>query len=104
MTPTFVGLLTILALGTFPSVSFWNRGGEDAGRYLSRPLAYIDSADSGKLLAQQYCQGCHLLPDPSLLDKKTWTAGVLPNMALRLGLSVPGSDSYEGQIGRASVG
>jgi len=40
----------------------------------------------GKQLAARYCQSCHLLPDPSLLDKNSWTTGVLPNMGPRLGI------------------
>ena len=42
---------------------------------------------SGQQLAATYCASCHLLPDPALLDKKTWQHGVLPQMALRLGQS-----------------
>lgn len=41
---------------------------------------------SGRQLAQAYCQPCHLFPEPALLDKQTWEKGVLPNMAMRLGL------------------
>jgi FG-GAP-like repeat len=51
-----------------------------------------DSIEKGKVLANQYCQSCHLLPDPSLLDKKTWVEGILPNMGPRLGIF-----NYNGQ-------
>ncbi len=44
------------------------------------------SIENGKVLAAKYCQSCHLLPDPSLLDSKRWEEGVLPNMAPRLGI------------------
>lgn len=37
-------------------------------------------------LAKQYCGSCHAFPDPSLLDKKTWSEKVLPEMAFRMGL------------------
>jgi hypothetical protein len=37
-------------------------------------------------LAKQYCASCHIFPDPSLLDKKTWEKGVLPQMAFRMGI------------------
>jgi hypothetical protein len=37
-------------------------------------------------LAKQYCGSCHIFPDPSLLDKKTWKTGVLPQMAFRMGV------------------
>lgn len=47
----------------------------------------------GKQLALRHCGSCHLFPQPDLLDKKTWTTGVLPNMAMRLGLRLPGQDT-----------
>lgn len=40
---------------------------------------------TGRQLAEQYCQGCHLLPDPTDLTKNTWEFEVLPLMAARLG-------------------
>jgi hypothetical protein len=33
-----------------------------------------------------YCAACHAFPEPQLLPKKTWQAGVLPQMAPRLGV------------------
>lgn len=42
-----------------------------------------DMAD-GKLLAQKYCVSCHQLPDPALIDRKSWIKRVLPAMAERL--------------------
>lgn len=47
---------------------------------------YEVDTEMGKELATRYCQSCHLLPDPSLLDKKTWVDGVLPAMGPRLGI------------------
>ncbi|MHB1922720.1 MAG: FG-GAP repeat domain-containing protein [Chitinophagaceae bacterium] len=44
------------------------------------------AALQGRLLAQVYCQSCHQLPDPDLLDKDTWFNGVLPAMGPRLGI------------------
>ncbi|GAB3919031.1 FG-GAP repeat domain-containing protein [Larkinella terrae] len=54
-----------------------------------------DSVASGKQLAVRYCASCHLFPEPELLDKKTWVTGVLPNMAMRLGLKLPGQDTLK---------
>jgi FG-GAP-like repeat len=34
----------------------------------------------GEKLARVHCASCHAFPDPSLLDKKTWTENVLPLM------------------------
>ncbi|MCE6990519.1 VCBS repeat-containing protein [Dyadobacter sp. CY323] len=56
-------------------------------------ITFSDSL-SGKQLAMQYCQRCHLFPEPALLDKKTWTESVLPNMGQRLGLQFPGRALY----------
>ena len=44
-------------------------------------------AKSGDQLAHAYCAACHEFPDPSLLDKRTWQNGVLPEMGPRLGVS-----------------
>lgn len=49
-------------------------------------------------VARRTCSACHLFPDPSLLDKKTWQQGVLPEMALRMGLDIsklPGTSAAE---------
>ena len=46
----------------------------------------ISSIKKGEVLAIKYCQSCHLLPDPSLLDTKSWEKGVLPSMGPRLGI------------------
>ncbi len=40
----------------------------------------------GERLARSYCAACHAFPDPQLLDKNTWEANVLPQMAQRLGV------------------
>lgn len=40
-----------------------------------------DNIAEGEKLARIYCIACHAFPEPALLDKKTWAAGVLPKMA-----------------------
>ena len=40
----------------------------------------------GKILATQYCQSCHMLPDPKWVDAKTWEMGVMPAMGPKLGI------------------
>jgi len=52
------------------------------------------SVQQGKTLAVTYCQSCHLLPDPSLLDKKSWVDGVLPAMGPHLGIFAYGTSIY----------
>ena len=56
----------------------------------------VTVATHGDALASQYCGSCHLFPEPQLLDKKTWRDGVLPNMAMRLGMRMPGQDPFKG--------
>jgi len=56
------------------------------------------------LIVKKFCgNSCHLLPDPSLLDKKTWTDKVLPNMGCRLGIQTEGYNPY-GLYGMEEVG
>jgi hypothetical protein len=47
------------------------------------------AAEGGEKLARTYCQSCHLFPEPGLLDKASWTNGVLPDMAAWVGLKAP---------------
>src|SRR5687767_2088953 len=62
-----------------------------------KPLPTGNTANlTGQQLAQGYCGSCHLFPEPNLLDKQTWKNGVLPNMALRLGLDLNGANPYAG--------
>ena len=41
---------------------------------------------NGEELTKRLCTGCHLLPTPALLSKKSWQ-GVIPHMANRLGIA-----------------
>lgn len=50
--------------------------------------------DKEARVATKYCSGCHLMPDPSLLDKNTWKTSVLPRMGVRLGLET--AATFEG--------
>lgn len=49
-------------------------------------LATIDLKLNGEQLANVYCGSCHLKPEPSVLDQKTWSENVLPDMRKRMGL------------------
>lgn len=44
--------------------------------------------------AEIICVGCHLFPEPNLLDQRTWNNFVLPRMAMRLGLTKPDFDQH----------
>lgn len=66
-----------------------DQGGGGAPAPVEAPdtLAHL----TGPELAERYCQGCHLLPDPATLTRATWEEVVLPRMGTRLGLySYPG--------------
>ena len=62
-----------------------------------------ESIAAGEKLATLYCQSCHMLPDPSLLDAKTWEKGVLPLMGPRLGIYSHGTERYASDAGPYSV-
>src|SRR5262245_56297000 len=57
----------------------------------AKPAEVSSASDPqrGYHLAQLYCQGCHLFPEPSLLSKSAWEQGALPLMAPWLGLGRP---------------
>src|SRR4051794_35757418 len=52
----------------------------------TRKVTSLNSIAEGKKLAASYCKSCHMLPDPSLLNKATWEDGVLPHMGPLLGI------------------
>ena len=45
---------------------------------------------------QKNCALCHLLPDPAELPKKIWKEGVLPEMAMRMGVKIGDSNPMKG--------
>ena len=51
----------------------------------------------GEQLARQYCQSCHLFPEPDLLDKATWEKGALPFMSKWVGISKMNLDLRPGR-------
>ncbi|MCP9766460.1 VCBS repeat-containing protein [Lacihabitans sp. LS3-19] len=55
--------------------------------------------ETDREVATKYCSGCHLFPEPQLLDKKTWRDGVLPNMAWRLGIRNKKDEPFEDMDG-----
>ena len=50
----------------------------------------------GRALAQQYCAGCHLFPEPDTLPKAAWTNIIQPAMAKWLGLEKPDYERMPG--------
>jgi hypothetical protein len=59
---------------------------------------------SGKALAAVYCQSCHALPDPALINKASWERGVLPQMGPRLGIFRHGLTHYPSSIRDTAIG
>jgi hypothetical protein len=60
--------------------------GDNVYRNKSHASVSIESINSGRLLAANYCASCHSLPDPAWLDAKSWEEGVLPAMGPQLGI------------------
>src|SRR5205085_9143962 len=53
----------------------------------------------GKKLAATYCTSCHQLPDPPMLDAKSWERGVLRQMEPRLGIFYFGYRRHPSDVG-----
>lgn len=53
-----------------------------------------DREQQGAELSRTYCASCHVYPEPSLLDKRSWFDGVLPSMGPRLGMTFYRAEQY----------
>lgn len=62
------------------------------------------SIAEGERLASVYCQSCHMLPDPSLLNAASWEKGVLPEMGPRLGIFQHGYSTYPNNASDPNIG
>lgn len=63
------------------------------------PVFVHDSTGlSAKKLADQYCQTCHVLPSPDLLDKATWIQRVFPNMRKVMGLDTIPKEQLDAMV------
>lgn len=62
------------------------------------------SIAEGERLASVYCQSCHMLPDPSLLNAASWEKGVLPEMGPRLGIFEHGYVKYPNNASDPNIG
>ncbi|MCC6290386.1 MAG: VCBS repeat-containing protein [Chitinophagaceae bacterium] len=85
------GIITFLIIQVYSFLV--SPGIEKKQKYFTHH-SIIDSASPGKQLALKFCTSCHLFPEPSLLNKKTWVDKVLPNMGWRLGIRKNGEDPY----------
>src|SRR5580698_6872027 len=64
----------------------------------------MSSIRQGERLAQTFCSSCHLVPDPSLLDSRSWEKGVLPAMGPRLGIFAYGFQLYPNSRRDTNIG
>jgi hypothetical protein len=64
----------------------------------------MTSIRRGEELARTYCASCHELPDPSLLDSRSWEKGVLPAMGPRLGIFAYGFQLYPNSRRDTNIG
>lgn len=94
--------LIILVISILVAYSLWhiseNKQDNTATDFRSDfPMATPQSVAEGKILSQQYCRTCHMLPDPALLNRSKWK-NVFPQMGLRMGIKAHRGESYEGTI------
>src|SRR5947208_10317577 len=68
-----------------------------AATTIKHPTNVSSDLRRGEQLARQYCQSCHLFPEPDLLDKATWEKGALPWMSKWLGISKMNLDLRPGR-------
>ncbi|HEY0778347.1 MAG TPA: VCBS repeat-containing protein, partial [Gemmatirosa sp.] len=77
------------------------------GRPDAASVSTVTPNATGQQLAAHYCQSCHILPTPDLLDSASWDQWVLPRMARRLGLRGVGDPSHlehiEGGVARRLI-
>ncbi len=70
----------------FLSFIFFSIGCNNYHRNSTHPEITDNEIRKGEKLAGIYCQGCHSLPDPSMLDSKHWEEDALPYMGPRVGI------------------
>jgi hypothetical protein len=96
-----VGLI-ILIIGALVAYSLWHisenkQDNSGADMRTDYPMATLQSIARGKILSQQYCRSCHMLPEPALLNRFKWK-NVFPQMGLRMGIKAHRGESYVGTI------
>ena len=70
----------------FLTISIVSCNNKNYKRNSTHQYVSSESIEKGQKLSKMFCQSCHMLPDPSLLDAKSWEKGVLPHMGPRLGI------------------
>lgn len=85
MTRSFLFLIIVLSLICF-FIIILSSSCKENNKNRTQNEIIKESLIKGKRLASMHCGSCHLLPDPSLLNKKSWEKGVLPHMGPMLGI------------------
>jgi FG-GAP-like repeat len=88
------GFLNNIVSKIFPSIFIFTIGCRNYNRNNTHPEFTDAEIKKGESLSILYCQGCHNLPDPSLLDSKHWEKDALPYMGPRLGIFNQGFEIY----------
>lgn len=83
--PFYLSFLIVICLGCNSPIKKQKVEPETQNEDLSTK----DSLIKGKLLYATYCENCHILPDPTRLPKEVWDKGILPLMAIRMGIQNP---------------
>ncbi len=89
----FNSLIVLFSFTSFISIALF-LSCKNYHRNSKYPNVSLSSIAAGEKLSTKYCQSCHALPDPSLLDTESWEKGVLPNMGPRLGIFEFGFETY----------
>ena len=94
--PRYFALITLFGAATLfqgPEAAETKEAGEAA-----KPRSHSGTSQGnviGRIAAQSYCQSCHLLPEPDMLDKKTWRDELLPKMRYFTGLARPTTNEFK---------
>ena len=96
-------LFGLLALGFFLALPESASAQVLAPESLQPLLDLKSQIERGETLSHQYCAACHLYPEPTLLDRRSWEQGALPWMRMFHGLDPERVDkSPEGKLLRAT--
>jgi len=89
----FVPVLLTALLLVFGGLFFIGRrtAPQATPNQVSEPKPHV----MGPIAAATHCQTCHLLPDPALLDRRTWHDELLPKMRYFTGMQPPTTNAFK---------
>jgi hypothetical protein len=92
MSPKTVTVVAMVAAGLVLGAVFWTRRHETQPPPADPKSPQSNPRVTGRVAAQSYCQTCHAVPDPEMLDRKTWRDQLLPKMRFFTGLTPPNTN------------